>query len=257
MTASVRILLVEDDEDLRGGLRFALTQEGYSVAAAATRHEAEAALATERFDLLILDVMLPDGSGFDVCEQIRAGGARTGTAADVPIIFLTARDDEVDVVRGLDLGGDDYIGKPFRLREVLSRVKARLRRAGDTAPNVHQTAGSATASVGSRVAVTAPLSVDCGRAEVRRYGRVVSLTTTEYRLLLALVENPGQTLTRDRLVDRIMGMEDAAVDDNTLSVYIRRLREKLEEDPTHPRLIVTVRGLGYRYEGGEGHEGAW
>ncbi len=266
MAHTPQILLVEDDEDLREGLSFALEREGYSVSVATGIAEAETLLATRTMDLIILDVMLPDGSGFDLCRRLRDGlppecPATTGGLARntrVPVVFLTARDDEIDVVRGLDLGGDDYIAKPFRLRELLSRVKARLRRAGDAAPNFHETAGSGTAADDSSDPTSAPLSVDRGRAEVRRHGRVVSLTATEYRLLLALVENPGQTLTRGRLVDRIMGMEDAAVDDNTLSVYIRRLREKLEEDPSHPRLIVTVRGLGYRYEHGtepSGYEG--
>ncbi len=274
MAHTPQILLVEDDEDLREGLSFALEHEGYSVSVAATCSEAETHLSTQPVDLVILDVMLPDGSGFDLCRRLRdglptegsvrptagapPGGAGTsggapggfgGAAArnvGAPVIFLTARDDEIDVVRGLDLGGDDYVTKPFRLRELLSRVQARLRRAGEAAPDADEPRSSEDGGDSG----TAPISIDRSRAEVLRHGRVVPLTATEYRLLLALVENPGQTLTRDRLVDRLVGIDDAALDDNTLSVYIRRLREKLEEDPAHPRRILTVRGLGYRYEDG-------
>lgn len=289
MAHTPQILLVEDDEDLREGLSFALEHEGYSVSVATRIAEAETLLARRSMDLIILDVMLPDGSGFDLCRRLRDGlpsdGAETPTAgappgaagtsgrapdgsagaaarnagaaapnAGAPVIFLTARDDEIDVVRGLDLGGDDYVTKPFRLRELLSRVQARLRRAGEAPPDADEPRRSEDGGDSG----TAPLSIDRGRAEVRRHGRAVPLTATEYRLLLALAENPGQTLTRDRLMDRIMGIEDAAVDDNTLSVYIRRLREKLEEDPASPAWIVTVRGLGYRYEDGtepSGYEG--
>jgi DNA-binding response OmpR family regulator len=228
-TSAPTILILEDEEDLRTGLTFALEQEGYGVATAATVAEASRLVGSRRFDLLILDVMLPDGSGFDFCKSVRAGGA--ATQRDVPIVFLTAKDDEIDVVRGLETGGDDYVSKPFRLRELLSRVKARLRRTG-------------------RDVTGASLVVDPRSAVVLKRGRAVQLTASEYRLLLALFEHPGQVLSRDQLADRLLGLDDAAVDDNTVSVYIRRLREKLEDDPSHPCHIVTVRGLGYRYEEG-------
>jgi DNA-binding response OmpR family regulator len=232
------ILVVEDDEDLRSGLTFALSQEGYEVGSADTIAGAERSVATRSFDLVILDVMLPDGSGFDFCKRVRNGEHRRDPAAgptssDVPVIFLTARDDEIDVVQGLEIGGDDYVAKPFRLRELLSRVKARLRREAPSAS-----------------AERSGVRIDPGRATVTRNGRAVALTASEYRLLLALFEHAGQVLSRDQLADRLMGTEDAAVDDNTVAVYIRRLREKLEDDPSNPRLIRTVRGLGYRFEEG-------
>lgn len=230
------ILLVEDDADLRAGLVFALDQEGHRVTAVSTIGEAESAVDETRFDLIILDVMLPDGSGFDFCRGLRKGGRRSATAADAPVLFLTARDDEIDVVRGLDIGADDYVTKPFRLRELLSRVYARLRRDA-VAPREP-----------SHVLSFGDVSVDTRRAEVRKRNRLVALTASEYRLFLALAENAGQTLTRGRLADRLVGMSDAVVDDNTVSVYVRRLREKLEDDPTAPQLIRTVRGIGYRLE---------
>ncbi len=235
------IFILEDDDDLRSGLTFALSQEGYAVASAETIAEAERAIATQETDLLILDVMLPDGSGFDFCRRVRKGehlrsssseGRSNQTSAEVPVIFLTARDDEVDVVQGLEIGGDDYIAKPFRLRELLSRVKARLRREG---------APIANTAIGH-------VRIDTHRAVITKNGRSVALSASEYRLLLALFEHAGQVLSRDQLADRLMGTEDAAVDDNTVAVYIRRLREKLEDDPSSPRLIRTVRGLGYRLE---------
>lgn len=247
---ALRVLILEDDRDLSSGLTFALQQEGYEVATAESIAEARRLARNRRFDLLLLDVMLGDGSGFDFCSEVRRPGAdpgagatgsgRTGegTSSDVPVIFLTAKDDEVDVVRGLEIGADDYVAKPFRLRELLSRVKARLRReVGRRRPEEAETHSGG-----------AGLSVDAKRGIVSKGGHPVPLTASEYRLLLAFTEHPGQVLTRDQLADRILGIADAAVDDNTVSVYIRRLREKLEDDPSKPRYIVTVRGLGYRYE---------
>ncbi|MFW6289120.1 MAG: response regulator transcription factor [Spirochaetota bacterium] len=249
------ILILEDDDDLRSGLTFALSQEGYEVSSVDTIAGADHAVAVHAFDLLILDVMLPDGSGFDFCRRVRNGeqldveGQARRTSDDVPVIFLTARDDEVDVVQGLEIGGDDYIAKPFRLRELLSRVKARLRReAGPAGPDRGSTG---TPDVEGAPAAATPVGrvrIDTRRAVVTRDDRPVPLTATEYRLLLALFEHAGQVLSRDQLADRLMGTDAAAVDDNTVAVYVRRLREKLEDDPSNPRLIRTVRGLGYRLE---------
>jgi DNA-binding response OmpR family regulator len=223
------ILLVEDDETLASGLSFALEREGYGVACARTRAETERLLQRQGFDLLILDVMLPDGSGFDICRAVRR-------RSPVPIIFLTARDEEVDVVRGLDLGADDYVAKPFRVRELISRVAAALRRAvpGDAA---------------GQVLSAGPLTIDLDAARVFRDGEEVRLSAEEYRLLTLLARSPGRTLERSAIMGRLLDNEQPFVDDNTLSVYVRRLREKLEEDPSAPRLIVTVRGIGYRWEG--------
>lgn len=245
------ILLLEDDEDLRGGLTFALSQEGYTVTSVGTVADAARAAGRRAFDLLILDVMLPDGSGLDFCVRLRSSGSRPlvaerhaedtpelaesprRTPPDVPVIFLTARDDEVDVVHGLEIGADDYVTKPFRLRELLSRVRVRLRRRPP-----RETTGSKKNGV----------LVDTRRATVTKDGEPVSLTASEYRLLLALFEHAGQVLSRNQLAARLLGTEDAAIDDNTIAVFIRRLREKIETDPSNPRIIRTVRGLGYRFE---------
>lgn len=222
---------------------FTFRQEGYTVITASNLEAARDFLRTESPDLVILDVMLPDGTGFELIAEIRSGGAAGdnpfSVSTSVPVIFLTARDEEIDVIQGLELGGDDYITKPFRLRELVSRVKARLRRPGS---------GLGTAEKPLETGARG-LRIDPGRGEVRKDGRIVPLTPSEYRILLALSENTGQVLSRDQLADRLLGMTDAAVDDNTLSVYIRRLREKIEDDPSAPEYIATVRGLGYRYEG--------
>jgi two-component system, OmpR family, response regulator RegX3 len=247
-----RILLVEDEEDLRTGLRFALEQDGYAVDTAVTVAEADAAVEERPYDLLILDVSLPDGNGFDLCERIRNGGY-TGSRGDpVQVIFLTAKDDELDIIRGLEIGGDDYITKPFRVRELLSRVKARLRRGGTAAPVPTQLQQSRQSVTSGSVSGESPdessqVRLDENLLRIERDGESIPLTSGEYRLLRCLMDNPGQTLTRDRLIDRLLGIQDAVVDDNTLSVYIRRIREKVEVEPSRPRLIQTVRGIGYRY----------
>jgi two-component system, OmpR family, response regulator RegX3 len=220
------ILLVEDDESLSSGLSFALDREGHAVTCAATKAEAERLLARQGFDLLVLDVMLPDGSGFDICASVRR---RSRT----PVIFLTARDEEVSIVRGLDLGADDYVAKPFRVRELTARIAAALRRASPAEHGVIR---------------AGPLSIDLAAARVHRGGEDVRLTAEEFRLLCLLATHPGQVLTRAAIMERLHDSEQSFVDDNTLSVYVRRLREKVEEDPAAPRLIVTVRGVGYRWD---------
>ena len=222
----MRILLVEDDRTIAVGLIYALEQEGYAV-----RHVPDAIggkLAAERelFDLAILDLMLPDGSGYDVCRALRARG-------ETPVIFLTACDDEVNVVMGLEMGADDYVTKPFRVRELMARIKNVLRRRGST-----DTEAIRLGDV--RIYPT--------QARVMRGGQEILLTALEYRLLLTLASNEGQTLTRG-LLESIWDAAGDFVNDNTLTVYIKRLREKLEDDPQNPRLIQTVRGLGYRAVG--------
>ena len=227
-----KILLVEDDANLSTGLAFTLRREGYDVVCAGTRAEADRCLAAGQFDLLVLDVMLPDGSGFDLSWAARRRGP-------VPIMFLTARDEEVSVVRGLELGADDYIAKPFRVRELVSRIAAVLRRAGGASG----ASPSTTLQCGGLVIDLAAARVYRGKTEVR-------LSAEEFRLLSLLARHPGQTLERATIMERLLDNDQPFVDDNTLSVYVRRLREKVERDPSHPRLIVTVRGLGYRWEGG-------
>lgn len=223
----MRILLVEDDRTIAVGLIYALEQEGYAV-----RHVPDAIggkLAAERepFDLAILDLMLPDGSGYDVCRALRAN-------RETPVIFLTACDDEVNVVMGLEMGADDYVTKPFRIRELMARIKNVLRRR--SRPDTE------AIRLGN-------IWIYPAQARVMRGGQEVFLTALEYRLLLTFASNEGQTLTRGQLLESIWDAAGDFVNDNTLTVYIKRLREKLEDDPQKPQLIQTVRGLGYRAVG--------
>lgn len=218
------ILLVEDDDTIASGLRYALEQEGYALTLAATVADALNALKQHSFTLLLIDLGLPDGSGFDVCRAARRAG-------DAAVIFLTAHDDELSTVMGLDMGADDYVFKPFRIRELQSRIRAVLRRRGGTALS----------------ALPGGIRIDLKKAEVTRNGDPVALSALEYRLLLAFLAHPGQTLTRSQLLEGIFDEGGSFVNDNTLTVYIKRLRDKLEV-PGCPPLIATVRGLGYRLE---------
>lgn len=220
-----RILIVEDEREIVKHLSTLLEEEGFSVAAAAARAEAESALESERFDLILLDLMLPDGNGYAMCTEIRHRG-------DTLVIFLTAMDDEASIVTGFDLGADDYITKPFKPLELVSRVKNSLRRSG-RAQSVFQLGG---------------LSVDTAGASVRRDGQEIVLSALEYRLLLTFLSHRGEVLSRSRLLQEIWDAAGDFVNDNTLTVYIKRLREKIEEDPAEPRIIKTVRGLGYKVE---------
>ncbi len=222
----IKILLTEDDGAIALGLEYSLRQEGFSVRTCSTCGEALAALAEEPFGLLLLDLSLPDGSGYDVCRAAKAAG-------DLPVIFLTACDDEVNVVMGLDMGADDYITKPFRIRELVSRIRSVLRRYGkaEAAPGQLQ---------------VGPVTIHPAQAKVLKDGREILLTALEYRLLLTLASRPGQVLTRAQLLEGIWDIAGDFVNDNTLTVYIKRLREKLEDDPANPALIKTVRGLGYK-----------
>lgn len=219
-----QILLVEDDKTIVMGLSYSLEEEGYGVT---TRYDAASALREirdRRFDLAILDVSLPDGNGYDVCRAIKAG-------SDTPVIFLTVYNEEPNVVMGLDMGADDYVAKPFRLREFLSRVRTVLRRAGGEAKDEIYTGN---------------LVVHIKQAKVTKNGVEIPLTALEYRLLLTLATNRGQLLTRNRLLEDIWDIGGDYVNDNTLTVYIKRLRDKIEDDPQTPTFIHTVRGLGYR-----------
>lgn len=223
---AVHILLTEDDKSIIMGLVYSLEGEGFTVTTAESKEEALAALATERFDLLLLDVMLPDGSGYDICQAAKA-------KADVPVIFLTACDEEVNVVMGLDMGADDYITKPFRIRELMSRIKSVLRRTERSSEALVWRFG--------------PLTIWPKRAYVTVGEQEVVLTALEYRLLLTFAANAGQVLSRNQLLEGIWDVAGNYVNDNTLTVYIKRLREKLAEAGDDGR-ITTVRGLGYRLE---------
>jgi len=222
-----KILLVEDDISLIQGLEYALVKEGFSVETAVNADEGMKIAGSESFDLLLLDVNLPDRSGFELCRELRQ-------QSPVPVIFLTACDEEYNVVRGLDQGGDDYITKPFRINELMSRINAVLRR----------TAGVREESV----IRSGDISLDRRTARLTRKGENLDLTATEIRLVGALMSNQGCVVTREKLMEQLWDREEHYVDSNTLSVYIRRLREKLEEDAGNPRYIETVRGLGYRWQ---------
>ncbi len=222
-----RLLLLEDDQSLIDGLVYALTKEGFALDVAMTVREARAQLAAQAYDLLLLDQTLPDGSGLALCEEVRAGGNA------VPIIFLTAMDEEIQVIRALDAGGDDYITKPFKLGELCSRIRAQLRRSGMLRQQEQEPVTEGT------------VRIEGGRAY--RAGEALELTATELRLLACFLRNRGQVLTREQLLAALWDEDANFVDDNTLSVYIRRLREKVERDPSSPQHLRTVRGLGYEW----------
>lgn len=226
-----RILLLEDDVSLVDGLVYSLKKNEFDVEVARAVGETLQLLPRiEKYDLLILDVTLPDGTGFDVCEQVRKENAQ------IPILFLTASDEEVSVIRGLDSGGDDYITKPFKLGELCSRIRALLRRAG-----VSNNKEKSSINCGD-------ISVDLLGSRVTLKGNVLDLTSVEYRLLCLLVRNANRVVTRDAILNELWDDAGDFVDDNTLSVYVRRLREKVETDPSHPEHLVTIRGFGYQWK---------
>lgn len=222
-----RIFLVEDDAKISRNLIRLLETEGFAVSHASTQKEAIAMLDTGRFDLALVDLSLPDGNGFTICSEIRQ-------IMNIPVIFLTASGDEASVVTGLNMGADDYIVKPFRPRELVARIRVSLRKSEPS---------FCTFKIGG-------LSVDTASGVVKREGREISLSALEYRLLLIFVNNPKNILTRDRLLNELWDASGEFVTDNTLTVYIKRLREKIENDPSSPQIIVTVRGTGYRLGGG-------
>lgn len=220
----MRIFVLEDDEAIGIGLSYTLESEKYEVTLVKTVAEAKKTVENEEFDLYILDLTLPDGNGYEVCSLIKSKG-------DLPVIFLTAYDDEINVVTGFELGADDYISKPFRVRELLARVKSVLRRySKDNADGI--------VKIGE-------LSLNTAEARVLLRGEEVILTAMEYRLLLSFVNNQGTVLTRRKLLEEIWDVDGDFVNDNTLTVYIKRLRDKIENDPNDPQYIKTVRGMGY------------
>lgn len=220
-----RILLVEDDPDILDNLTSFLKTEQFAVDTAWGQTEALARISEKAYDLVLLDVSLRDGNGFGVCTAIKS-------STQIPVIFLTASADEFSVVTGLDLGADDYIAKPFRPRELVSRIRSVLRRCGGS----------------SAILNCDELSVDTGRGFVSKSGREILLSALEYRLLLYFFNNRGHILSRNQLLEEIWDVAGEFVNDNTLTVYIKRIREKIEDDPAEPRFIKTVRGLGYRMD---------
>ena len=224
----MKILFVEDDQAIALGLVYSLEKEGYEVIHCVSQKAALGLLEAQVFDLLLLDVSLPDGDGYTICKQAKH-------LHDVPVIFLTALDDEVNVVMGLDLGGDDYVTKPFRIKELLSRIKSVLRRYQKDALDIVQ---------------IQHLEIHIREGKVYREGSEVFLTALEYRLLMVFVNHQGQVLSRSQLLEGIWDVAGDFVNENTLSVYIKRLREKLEKDAAEPEIIKTIRGRGYRMEKG-------
>ncbi|MFL5780396.1 MAG: response regulator [Thermoleophilaceae bacterium] len=224
-----RILLVDDEQSVQTLLTYPLRKEGYEVIPASTGREALARFQEGQFDLVVLDVMLPEVDGFDVCRQLRA-------KSSVPIIMLTAKAEELDKVLGLELGADDYITKPFSMREFRSRVKAVLRRA-----NVARNGDAADEPL-----VHGDLSIDFAKRQVELRAEPVRLTYVEFEILAALARSPGRVFSRSMLLERLWG-DSSFRDPRTIDVHIRHLREKLELDPANPELIFTVRGVGYHF----------
>ena len=224
-----KILIVEDETSFSEALTFLLGKEGFIVDAAATGSEALAKFETGNYDLILLDLMIPEVSGIEVCRAIRA-------KSQVPIIMLTAKDTEIDKVVGLELGADDYVTKPYSKSELVARIRAVLRRGGN---------GQSESEVG--VLTVANIKMDIDRHQVSVGGQPISLPLKEFELLEFLMRNPGRVLTRNQLIDRVWG-SDYVGDTKTLDVHIKRLRAKVEKDPANPTLIQTVRGLGYKIE---------
>lgn len=219
-----RILLVEDDFAIVHSLQEYLNLEGFASDHASGQKEAEELLKTKQYQLLLLDVSLKDGDGFAVCDMAQM--------IQLPVIFLSASSDEETVVKGLNIGADDYITKPFRPKELLSRIKNALRRHAG-----HQT-----------IILLDDIQVDTEKAIVKKKDIIINLSALEYKLLTLFIDHRGKLLTRDQLLDEIWNIAGDFVNDNTVTVYIKRLREKIENDPTNPKIIKTVRGLGYRMD---------
>ncbi len=227
----MKILLVEDDATIASGIEYSLQQEGFVVTKAASVQEAYTLM--DDVDLYLLDLTLPDGTGYDVCKRVKE-------QSDKPVIFLSACDEEVNVVMGLDMGGDDYITKPFRVRELISRIRMVLRRYGMTKNeqmSMENTLG---------IIKVGDVTVSVNDARVYKNGKDIELTALEYRLLLTMLQNRGQVLSRSQLLSGIWDIAGDYVNDNTLTVYVKRLRDKLEDNPAKPHIIETVRGMGYR-----------
>lgn len=228
-----KLLVIEDDQSLATGIKYTLEKEGFNVTVRNCIADGKKTFDSDKFNLVLLDVMLPDGSGFELCEKIRK-------KSEIPIIFLTACDEEVNIVLGLDLGADDYITKPFRVRELVSRIRAALRRSmvknegSDYIESI--TSGELTLNILDR--------------KLLKGGSEIFLTSMEYKLMSMFMRSAQKTLSRNTILEKLWDVNGEFVDDNTLSVYIRRLREKIEDDPSRPKYIITVRGMGYKWNQG-------
>ncbi len=222
-----RILLLEDDLSLINGLSFAFRKQGFTLDIARTLKEAEGLWGDGKYDLLVLDVSLPDGNGFEFCQKVRR-------SSKVPIIFLTASDEEMNIIMGLDIGGDDYITKPFKLGVLMSRINALLRRAKDF--------GSADTELNSN-----GIKVLLLQGQAYKKNELLELTAAEYKLLCLFMKNPNAVLSKEKILDKLWDCEGNYIDSSTLTVYIRRLRMKIEDNPGEPQMLLTVRRMGYKW----------
>ena len=221
------ILLLEDDLSLINGLSFAFKKQGLELVVARTLKEADRLWRDGKYDLLVLDVSLPDGTGFEFCKKVRQ-------VSKVPIIFLTAADEEMNIIMGLDIGGDDYITKPFKLGVLVSRVNALLRRAKD-----FSSADTQLESNGMKVLLL--------QGQAFKNGKLLDLTAAEYKLLCLFMKNPNMVLTKEQILDKLWDCDGNYIDSSTLTVYMRRLRIKIEDNPSEPQMLLTVRGMGYKW----------
>ena len=222
-----KILLLEDDLSLINGLTFAFKKENFDLDIARSIREADKLWSDGKYDLLILDISLPDGSGFEICKKVRQ-------TSKVAIIFLTASDEEISIIMGLDIGGDDYITKPFKLGVLISRINALLRRAKN-----FEAKETELSSNGIEVLLL--------KGQVFQNGNLLDLTAGEYKLLCLFMQNPGVVLSKDKILEKLWDSENNYVDDSTLTVYVRRLRMKIEENPSEPQMLLTVRRMGYKW----------
>ena len=227
----LNILMIEDDSTIAFGVKYALEQEGFNIDICKDLESSRKNIQEKEYSIILLDVMLPDGNGYDFCKEIRENN-------EIPVIFLTACDEEVNIVMGLDIGGDDYMTKPFRVRELISRIKAVLRR-------------RSTYSESKKVLKLGSLSIHTLEARVFKNGEEVFLTSVEYKLLLILIQNKNTVLSRSKILEKLWDVTYDFVNDNTLTVYIKRLREKIEDNSADPKYILTVRGMGYKWNGSE------
>ena len=230
------ILMVEDDSTIAFAVKYAVEQEGFNLDIAENLENARKIVNSKEYDLILLDVMLPDGNGYEFLKQLREHDE------DTPVIFLTACDEEVNIVMGLDIGGDDYITKPFRVRELISRINAILRRKGKSQDS------------NKKILKFKNISIHTLEARVFKNNEEIFLTSAEYKLLLILIQNKNMVLSRAQILEKLWDVTYDFINDNTLSVYIKRLREKIEYDSSKPQYILTVRGLGYKWNGSDDNE---
>ena len=230
------ILMVEDDNTIAFAVKYAVEQEGFNLDIAENLENARKIVNSKEYDLILLDVMLPDGNGYEFLKQLREHDE------DTPVIFLTACDEEVNIVMGLDIGGDDYITKPFRVRELISRINAILRRKGKSQDS------------NKKILKFKNISIHTLEARVFKNNEEIFLTSAEYKLLLILIQNKNMVLSRAQILEKLWDVTYDFINDNTLSVYIKRLREKIEDDSSKPQYILTVRGLGYKWNGSDDNE---